>query len=162
MQSPLPQLRWLFVDMDSFFASIEQHLRPEFRDQPVGVVPVKSEGTCVIAASRQAKAFGVKTGTRVLDARKLCPEITFLKARPDVYVQIHHAVARSIERCVPIHKAYSIDEWAIELRGSECTPSTALEVGRNIKQSILKDFSPAITCSVGIAPTPPRKDSQRC
>jgi hypothetical protein len=63
----------LFVDCDSYFASVEQHLDPALRGRPVGVTPVMAESFCCIAASYEAKAFGVKTGTRISDAR-IIPE----------------------------------------------------------------------------------------
>ena len=66
---------WTFVDMNSYFASCEQQDRPELRGLPVGICPVKAETTCFIAASYEAKAYGIKTGTRVSDARIICPSI---------------------------------------------------------------------------------------
>ncbi len=63
-------LRYLFVDFNSYFASVEQLDEPALRGRPVAVIPVASEGTCCIAASYQAKAFGVKTGTGVRQARQ--------------------------------------------------------------------------------------------
>jgi len=148
-----PPLNWLFVDMNGYFASVEQHLRPELRGRPVGVIPVESEGSCVIAASSEAKRRGVKTGTGVRDARRLCPGIELVRARPDVYVRVHHGVAASIERWAPIHNAYSIDEWAIRLGRGQREPEAARELGRAIKRQIYSDFSPALACSIGIAPT---------
>ncbi len=75
-------LRALFIDMDSYFASVEQHARPHLRGKAVGIAPMLAESTCCIAASYEAKAYGVKTGTRVSDARLLCPGIRILEARP--------------------------------------------------------------------------------
>ncbi len=72
-------MNWLFVDMNAYFASVEQHFRPELRGRPVGVITVESEHTCVIAASYDAKRYGIKVGTRVSDARILCPGIAMLK-----------------------------------------------------------------------------------
>ena len=66
-------LRCLFVDFNSYFASVEQQINPRLRGRPVGVVPVMAESTSCIAASYEAKAFGVRTGTRVSDARQMCP-----------------------------------------------------------------------------------------
>ncbi|MDP9172454.1 MAG: type VI secretion protein ImpB [Planctomycetota bacterium] len=146
-------LNWMLVDMNSYFASVEQHLRPELRGRRVAVIPVESENTCVIAASYDAKSFGVKVGTRVRDARQLCPGIVFIKARPDIYVTMHHAILRSVDKCLPIHKVYSIDEWAIRLLGEERKPQRAAALGQRIKQQLLGDFSPWLTCSIGIAPT---------
>lgn len=153
MPDHIPDLAWLFVDMNAFFASIEQHFNPALRGRAIAVLPVLSEGTSVIAASQQAKVRGVKTGTRVRDARALCPEIEFVRARPREYVRFHHRVQATIERCAPIHKTYSIDEWAIRLIGAERTPSNALDIARRIKAALLADYSPCITCSIGIAPT---------
>ena len=139
--------------MNSYFASVEQHFRPELRNRMVAVIPVESEHTCVIAASHDAKKRGVKVGTRVSDARELCPEIMIVKARPDLYVKVHHAILRSVDQCVPVEKVYSIDEWAIRLLGEERNRENAIAIGRQIKEQLLRDFSPWLTCSVGIAPT---------
>lgn len=144
---------WMLIDMNSFFASVEQHLRPALRGRPVAVIPVESEHTSVIAASRDAKRCGVRTGTRVKEARQLCPEIVIVKARPDVYVRVHHAILRSIDKVLPVEKVYSIDEWAIRLMGAERTRDRAVVLARQIKRQLLKDFSPFLACSIGIAPT---------
>ena len=66
-------LRWLVLDLNSFFASCEQQEEPALRGKPVIVVPTMAETTCAIAASYPAKAFGIKTGTLVHEARRLCP-----------------------------------------------------------------------------------------
>jgi len=73
---------WTFLDMNSYFASCEQQDRPELRGKPVGVAPVAAESTCCIAASYEAKASGVRTGTRVSDARLLCPNIQIVGIHP--------------------------------------------------------------------------------
>lgn len=61
--APPDGLRWLYVDFNSYFASVEQQLEPRLRCRPVAVIPVDTDTTCAIAASYEAKAFGVKTGT---------------------------------------------------------------------------------------------------
>lgn len=144
---------WLFVDMDGYFASVEQHLQPHLRGRPVGVVPVASDASCIIAASVQAKARGVKVGTPVPEARRRCPGIVLVLARPATYVQVHNAVAQAIETVLPIEKAYSVDEWALRLRGSERCWRRALELGRAIKAAVRTRFSEALSCSVGVAAT---------
>ena len=75
-------LQVLFVDFNSYFASVEQQLRPELRARPVAVAPVTTNSGCCIAASYEAKKFGVKTGIRVGEARQLCPQIEIVDARP--------------------------------------------------------------------------------
>lgn len=147
------RVNWVFLDMNSFFASAEQHLRPELRGRAVGVIPTQTERTCVIAASVDAKRLGVRVGTPVPEARKLCPGIALIKARPDVYVRLHHAIGASIDKHLPIHKAYSIDEWAMRLLGHERTIDRATELAHRIKAQIAQDHSPWLRCSVGVAPT---------
>ncbi|MGP1347867.1 MAG: Y-family DNA polymerase [Phycisphaerales bacterium] len=148
-----PALNWLFVDMNSFFASVEQHLNPELRDRPVAVVPMIAEGTSVIAASHDAKRLGIRVGTSVPEARRLCPAITFVPARPPVYVEVHHAILASVDKCAPIHRVYSIDEWAIRLLRNQRHPEHAAELARTIKAQLRADLGPTLTCSIGIAPT---------
>src|ERR1700692_4586019 len=77
-------INWLFVDLNSYFASIEQKLCPELRGQPIAIVPIRVEAQtgCCIAVSYQAKAYGVKTGFTVADAKLLCPHIILVEARP--------------------------------------------------------------------------------
>ena len=146
-------LQWLFLDMDNYFASVEQQAEPELRGRPVGVLPVMSEGSCCIAASYHAKRRGVKTGTRVYDARRICPEIQFVAARPAYYVQVHKQIKAAVETVVPIDKVWSIDEVAVKLLGSEREPQRALDIGRRVKQAVCDAVGECLTCSVGLAPT---------
>ena len=90
-------LRSLFLDFNSYFASVEQHEAPALRGRPVGVVPVDAETTCLIAASYEAKAFGVATGTLVRDAKRLCPDLVIRLARPERYVYWHHRLLEAID-----------------------------------------------------------------
>lgn len=146
-------LRCLFVDFDSFFASVEQYDAPELRGRPVAVAAVAAETTACLAASRQAKQFGIKTGTPIAEARERCPDITIVLARPARYVEMHHRFLEVIESCIHHEHPSSIDEVACHLLGREREPAAAIAIARNIKQA-LRDagLSPAITCSAGIAP----------
>src|SRR5271167_2413832 len=84
-----PKLNWLFVDLNSYFASVEQDARPDLRGRPVAVVPMMADTTVCIAASYEAKAFGVRTGTLVADAKRMCPGIELVEARHELYVDYH-------------------------------------------------------------------------
>jgi nucleotidyltransferase/DNA polymerase involved in DNA repair len=95
---PALSLRWLYVDFNSYFASVEQQLRPELRGKPIAVVAVETDSTCAIAASYEAKAFGVKTGTMIHEAKRLCPGLTCVLARHECYVEFHHRLIEEIER----------------------------------------------------------------
>jgi DNA polymerase-4 len=146
-------LRCLFVDFNSYFASVEQYDEPRLRDRPVGVVPVMAPTTCCIAASYEAKAHGVKTGTAVWEALERCPDIMLVEARPARYVELHHLLMAAIEDCIPHGKAGSIDEVPCWLIGRERERGNAEAIARRIKQTLLdREFSPAIRCSIGIAP----------
>ena len=146
-------LDWLFLDMDNYFASVEQQARPELRGKPVGILPVMSEGSCCIAASYHAKRMGIKTGTRVYEARRICPEIEFVAARPDYYVEVHKQILKAIDTVVPVDKVWSIDEMAVRLLGKEREPDAALDIGRRVKAAVAEGVGEYLTCSVGLAAT---------
>jgi len=147
-----PRIRWLFLDLNSYFASIEQELRPELRNRPVAVVPVMADTTCAIAASYEAKAFGVHTGTQVGEAKQLCPGIELVEARHELYVEYHHKIIEAVELCVPVSAVMSIDEMAASLIGREQPLMAALDLGRRIKASIREHVGSTLRCSVGLAP----------
>lgn len=147
-----PRVGWLFVDLNSYFASVEQQLCPELRNRPVAVVPVMAETTCAIAASYEAKAFGIKTGTQVAEARRLCPEIVFVEARHEVYVEYHKRIVAAVEQCVPVAAVCSIDEMACRLLGREQSLGQALELARRVKAAIRQYAGDTLRCSVGLAP----------
>lgn len=145
-------LKWLFLDLNSYFASVEQQVRPELRGKPVAVGPVGADsGTC-IAASYEAKKFGVRTGTRVREARELCPHITFVKARPRLYVLMHNRIKEAVERCLPIRDVHSIDEFSCRLDPRERTPETATALAQQVKKSISEHAGVWMRCSIGLAP----------
>jgi DNA polymerase-4 len=145
-------LNALYVDFNSYFASVEQQLVPALRGKPIGVLAVMAETTCCIAASYEAKAFGVKTGTVVSEARKLCPDIVFVQARPPVYVQYHHQLIEIVESCTHVEKVLSIDEMVCKLTGSQQVMENALKLAAKIKKAIADKAGNYIKCSIGIAP----------
>lgn len=146
-----PFVNWLFVDLNSFFASVEQDARPELRGRPVGIVPMMADSTCCLAASYEAKALGVKTGTIVADAKRLCPGIVFVEARHQLYVEYHHRIVSTVERCLPVSAVCSIDEMACRLMGRERSLPAALALGQLVKRRILEEVGPMMRSSVGLA-----------
>ena len=146
-----PHLNWLFVDLNSYFASVEQQDRPELRGRPVGVVPMLADTTCCIAASYEAKAYGVKTGTIVADAKSLCPDIVLVEARHELYVEYHHRVVEAVESCLPVTAVCSIDEMACRLMGRERPLLAAIELGRKVKARIRDHAGEMLRSSVGLA-----------
>src|ERR1700760_1099903 len=147
-----PRLRWLFLDLNSYFASVEQELNPALRNRPVAVVPVMADTTCCIAASYEAKAFGVRTGTQVGEAKRLCPGIVLVEARHELYVKYHNEIVKAVETCVPVSSVMSIDEMACSLLGREQPLVAALDLARRVKETIKRDVGSTLRCSVGLAP----------
>ncbi len=145
------EMNWLFVDLNSYFASVEQEARPELRGRPVGVVPMMADTTVCIAASYEAKAYGVKTGTVVGEAKKMCPELVLVEARHELYVDYHHRIVEAVESCVPVTAVMSIDEMACRLMGRERPLLAAMELGRKVKRSIRENVGETLRSSVGLA-----------
>jgi DNA polymerase IV len=145
-------LRSLFVDFNAYFASVEQQLRPELRGKPIGVVPMLVDSTSCIAVSYEAKKYGIKTGTLVADAKRICPDITLVEARPYYYVEYHHKLIAAVESCIHVEKVMSVDEMACELIGRQRIRENAVELAKEIKRAIARDVGEYIKCSIGIAP----------
>ena len=145
-------LRSLFVDFNSYFASVEQQLNPSLRGRPVGVVPVMAETSCCIAASYEAKALGIRTGTGVAEARRLCPEIAIVLADHAKYVEVHHQAVAVVDTIAPVRQVLSIDEMECELTGRWRQPERALALAQRIKAELLLRVGECMRTSVGIAP----------
>lgn len=145
-------LRSLLVDFNSYFASVEQQVEPRLRGRPVGVVPMLADTTVCIAASVEAKTFGVKTGTKVAEARRLCPQIEFIVARHEVYIDYHHRAVACVDSVVPVRAVLSIDEMDCELTGRWREPERALATARKVKAAIARQVGECLRTSIGIGP----------
>src|SRR6201995_1554779 len=84
---------FLHIDLNSFFASVEQQLHPEYRGKPTAVVGTMADTGTIIAASYECKALGVKTGTKVGEAKKIIPDIIFVDGSHEEYAKTSHAIA---------------------------------------------------------------------
>ena len=145
-------LNWLYLDLNSYFASVEQQINKRLRDKPVAVVPCFTDATCAIAASYEAKAYGIKTGTMIYEAKRLCPKLICVKANHENYVDYHHKILTEIEKYIPIEIVASIDEVACRLMGKQCQENEVRQLAKNIKQGLQKKIGKYIRCSIGIAP----------
>jgi DNA polymerase-4 len=146
------RFQFLHIDLNSFFASVEQQLHPEYRGKPVAVVPTSADTTCCIAASYEAKEFGVKTGTQVGEAKKMCPGIILIEGSHTEYAKYSAAISEAVELVCPVSHHPSIDEMVCELMGREQEPPRARRIALDIKQSIYKNVGEALRCSIGMAP----------
>ncbi|MEO8205561.1 MAG: DNA polymerase, partial [Chthoniobacterales bacterium] len=122
------------------------------RNRPVVVVPVMAETTCCIASSHEARQFRVKTGTRVSEARRMCPGLTVVEARPELYVQYHEKLKEAFETCMPIEEVLSIDEMWGELTGKYTQEEEARKLALQVKEAVRKATGSEMRCSIGIAP----------
>ena len=145
-------LNWLYLDLNSYFASVEQQINKRLRDKPVAVVPCLTDATCAIAASYEAKAYGIKTGTMIYEAKRLCPKLICVKANHENYVDYHHKILTEIEKYIPIEIVASIDEVACKLMGKQCQENEVRQLAKNIKEGLQKKIGKYIRCSIGIAP----------
>lgn len=145
-------LRWLYVDFNSYFASVEQQLNPALRGKPVAVVPVETDATSAIAASYEAKAFGVKTGTPIYEAKRKCPGLICVLANHEHYVAYHHRIREEVERHIPVSAVCSIDEVACRLMDNENSRERASAIALSIKAGLARNVGEYVRCSIGIAP----------
>lgn len=144
--------QWLFFDLNSYFASVEQQLRPELRGKPIAVVPALTDATCAIAASYEAKAYGIKTGTKIYEAKRLCPDLEIVLARHEAYVDFHHRILEELDRHIPVESVESIDEAACRLMGPQCCEQEAVAIARAIKAGLRDRVGECVRASIGIAP----------
>jgi DNA polymerase-4 len=145
-------LRSLLVDFNSYFASVEQQAEPRLRGKPLGVVPMLADTTVCIAASIEAKRFGVKTGTKVGDAKKLCPGIELVVARHELYIEYHHRAVAVVDSVAPVRAVLSIDEMDCELTGRWREPERALATARKVKAALSSQVGECLRTSIGIGP----------
>ena len=146
-------LNWLYFDLNSYFATIEQQVDPSLRGKPVVVVPLLSDSTCAITASYEAKLKGIKTGTKIYEAKKLCPNLICVKGRHKLYVEYHKRIFAEVNKLLFVDVVCSIDEGAGKLTGKYQQQEEAIRLSRDIKLAIKQNVGDYITCSIGIAPT---------
>ncbi len=143
---------FLHIDLNSFFASVEQQLHPEFRGKPTAVVGTMADTGTIIAASYECKALGVKTLTKVGEARAKIPDIILVNGSHSVYAEFSHKIAAAVERICPVAHTPSIDEMVCQLLGREQEPPRSRQIALAIKQAIRDDVGETLRCSVGMAP----------
>jgi DNA polymerase-4 len=145
------KLNWLFFDLNSYFASVEQQENPDLRGVPIAVLPVMTDTTCCIAASYEAKAFGIKTGTLVREAKAMCPSLRLVEARQDLYVAYHRRIIEAVDSCIPIDTVLSIDEMICRLTGSQREPENAKALAHRVKGAVAARVGICLRSSIGLA-----------
>lgn len=136
------------VDMNCFFAQVEQQDNPFWRNRPVAVTNGKL-GSTIITASYEARAFGVKTGMKLRDAKQLCPDIIQAPSRPERYAGASTVIMKSLQSITPDIEVYSVDEAFLDLTYCQSLYEGPEHIGRLIKKAISE--ASGLTCSVGIS-----------
>lgn len=139
--------------MNAFFASVEQQVRPELRGQPICIAPYVGDTGCCIARSYEAKKYGIGI-MRVGEAKKLCPQIKVIKARPELYVFYHRQILKVLENLNPFVEVRSIDEFNLRLTGLDRNRQQALELAQRLKKTITEQVGDYLKCSIGISSSP--------
>ncbi|MEI6417974.1 MAG: type VI secretion protein ImpB, partial [Sphingomonadales bacterium] len=146
MTESLP-LRWLYLDLNSYFASVEQQLHPELRGRPIVVAAVDTDSTSAIAASIEAKRLGIRTGTRIWEAKAKCRDLVVVPGRHDEYVRFHHKVIAEVNRHVPVMAVCSIDEVACRLLNNENSIAAVTALAGRIKAGLREHVGECLTAS---------------
>ncbi|MDQ5943534.1 MAG: UmuC protein [Patescibacteria group bacterium] len=141
----------MYIDMDSFFASVEQYYNPSLRHQPVAVVTGKSMGASVIAASYIAKEHGIHTGIKVREAIRLCPSLQITCGNPSLYRRVHNQIMSILHDTICQIKAKGIDEAYLKVPTYARSRSQVFALSKAIKASIYNLYNEHINCSIGIA-----------
>lgn len=142
----------LYLDMDSFFASVEQQANPSLRGKPVAVCPCLSDSTSVIAASIEAKQYGIKTGTRVDEARRLCPQLILVSDSPVSYRAVWRQFMNILDDTPGRAVSRGIDEAYLVIPSYLRTHQSTIKLASDIKASIANQIGSYVGCSIGIAP----------
>ena len=136
------------VDMNAFFASIEQRDFLNLRKKPVAVTN-GLKGSCIITCSYEARAFGVKTGMRFIDAQKICPQLVRRSSRPKKYIKISEAIMKTLSDISPDIEIFSVDEAFLDLTNCQKIYPSPMYVAHIIKEKIFSLFE--LPCSIGIS-----------
>jgi DNA polymerase IV len=139
----------MHVDMNAFFASVEQQNNPELRGKPIAVVG-SGHRTVITTSSYEARAFGVKTGMATWEARRCCPELILVVGDNRKYTHTSSLIVQMMHDYTPLVEVFSIDEGFLDVTGSLALFGSAENIAYLLKSRIRHQFG--ITCSIGIAP----------
>ena len=136
------------IDMNAFFASVEQRDFPSLLGQPVAITN-GMRGSCIITSSYEARGFGIRTGMRVREALRLCPHLVQRPARPRVYARVSRNIMHSITNVCPDIEVFSVDEAFADLTSCQKLYGSPEEAARLLKQAVYR--ASGILCSLGLS-----------
>ncbi len=138
----------ILVDMNAFFASVEQRDFPELRGRPIAVTN-GSQGSTIITCSYEARAFGIKTGMRLKEARERCPQLLQRPTRPRIYAQVSTEIMAALETICPDMEVFSVDEAFLDVTHCQRLHGSPARIARLAKQKVFEVSG--LHCSVGVS-----------
>ncbi len=154
----------ILVDMNAFFCGVEQADHPEWQGRPIGITNGE-QGTCIITSSYEARAYGVRTGMRVREAKAICPGFIQIPSRPERYAEVSTNIMHALTDITPDVEVFSVDEAFLDISHCRRLLGAPPRVARLVKQTV-QEASGGVLCSVGVsgdkttANTPPNCTSQ--
>lgn len=139
----------LHVDMDAFFASIEQRDNPEYRNKPV-IVGGQTRGV-VSTCSYEARCFGVRSAMPIFEAKRKCPKGIFISQRGKIYREVSKQIHEILQNYSPLVEMASVDEAYLDITGLYNLFGSPMEIAQKIQEEIYVKTN-GLTCSIGIAP----------
>lgn len=153
MNLPRSERLIVHLDMNSFFATVEQQANRSLRGKPLGVCAYLGKHGCIIAPSREAKQLGVRVGMSVAEAKQRIPSMVFVQADPPKYRSVIGRVFTMLHELSDTVEHYSIDEAFMDCTGWYANELALMEPLLRVKQRIRAEIGEALTCSIGVAPT---------
>ena len=140
----------IHVDMDAFYASIEEREQPALAGKPVIVGGDPARRGVVSAANYAARQFGIHSAMPSATARRKCPHAVFLPPRIDHYAEVSRQIHQIFDRCTPLVEPLSLDEAFLDVTGSIGLLGSPVEIGKRIQEEIRRELQ--LVASVGVAP----------
>ncbi len=143
---------FLYLDINSCFATVEQQANPLLRHKPIAVTAYPGRNGCVLAASVDAKKLGIKTGMRLSEAKKIFPNLYTLVSDPNKYRFVHKAIKKILYDYSSLVNPKSIDEFFVDFSKHSSLPDLFL-IAKEIKERIKNEIGDYLTVSIGLAPS---------
>jgi DNA polymerase-4 len=137
----------ILVDMNAFFCSVEQIDHPELQGLPIGITN-GSQGTCIITSSYEARAYGVRTGMRLKEAKQICPEFRQVPAHPERYAQVSSRIMEALADITPDLEIFSVDEAFLDVTHCQRLLGTPQQIAHRVKRAV-SEATEGVVCSVG-------------
>jgi DNA polymerase-4 len=138
----------ILIDMNAFFASVEQLDNPEWRGRAIAITNGE-QGTCIITSSYEARSYGIKTGMRIQEAKRLCKKLIQVPARPERYVEISTAIMDGLYALTPAVEIFSVDEAFLDVTDCQSLHGSPEKMGLMAKDIVFQKSG--LLCSVGVS-----------